>query len=311
VFQLCHPDLPLSFPPLKTTAAPLDRETPSIAVLPFINMSRDEENEYFADGIAEELQNVLSKIRGLRFASHTSAFSFKGGKVDIPTVAQKLNVATILEGSVRKVGNRVRITVQLVEVASDSHLWSESYDRELADIFAVQDDIARSVVQELRVALLGEQRGASANAAVNAEVRAAAKGQGTDAEAYQLYLRGRSMVARRTQASVMTGIEHLRKAVDLDPRFALAWAALANAQTIATGSGGWMPYEEGYARAREAAQRALALEPDLAEAHVALGFVLKGYDWDWPGAQMAMRAALARAPGSADENRACSCAPPS
>ena len=279
---------------------PAGQAMPSIAVLPFVNMSGDAANEYFADGIAEELQNVLSKIRGLRVASHTSAFSFKGGKVDIPTVAQKLNVATILEGSVRKVGNRVRITAQLVEVASDSHLWSETYDRELADIFAVQDDIAQSVVKELRIALLGEARSASANAAVNAEVRAAAKGQGTNADAYQLYLRGRAMVARRTQASVMTGIEHLRQAVELDPRFALALSALASALTIAAGSGGWTPYEEGYARAREAAQRALAIEPDLAEAHVALGLVLMGYDWDWLRAQIAMREALARAPGSAE-----------
>src|SRR5713226_1876017 len=120
--------------------APVDQSAPSIAVLPFVNMSDDAANEYFADGIAEELLNVLSKIRGLRVASHTSAFSFKGGKVDIPTVAQKLNVATILEGSVRKSGKRVRITVQLIQVATDSHLWSETYDRELEDIFAVQDD---------------------------------------------------------------------------------------------------------------------------------------------------------------------------
>ena len=156
VFQLCHPDLPQSFPPLKTKLAPLDRETPSIAVLPFVNMSRDEENEYFADGLSEELLNVLAKIRGLRVASRTSAFSFKGKDVDIPTVAQKLNVATVLEGSVRKSGKRVRITAQLIQVATDSHLWSETYDRELDDIFAVQDDIAQSVVKELRAALLGE-----------------------------------------------------------------------------------------------------------------------------------------------------------
>ncbi len=118
-------------------------------------MSRDEENEYFADGLSEELLNVLAKIRGLRVASRTSAFSFKGKGVDIPTIAQKLNVATVLEGSVRRSGKRVRITVQLIEVASDSHLWSETYDRELDDIFAVQDDIAQSVVKELRAALLG------------------------------------------------------------------------------------------------------------------------------------------------------------
>jgi TolB-like protein len=143
-------NLPLALPPLKTLLAPIDEDAPSIAVLPFVNMSDDAANEYFADGIAEELLNVLSKIRGLRVASHTSAFSFKGSKVDIPTVAQRLNVATILEGSVRKVGKRVRITVQLVQVATDSHLWSETYDRELEDIFAVQDDIAQSVVKELR-----------------------------------------------------------------------------------------------------------------------------------------------------------------
>jgi TolB-like protein len=119
-------------------------ESPSIAVLPFVNMSRDEDNEYFADGLSEELLNVLAKIRGLRVASRTSAFSFKGKVVDIPAVAQKLNVATVLEGSVRKSGKRVRITVQLIQVASDSHLWSETYDRELDDIFAVQDDIAQS-----------------------------------------------------------------------------------------------------------------------------------------------------------------------
>src|SRR4030095_16267113 len=263
-----------------------------IAVLPFVNMSDDAANEYFADGIAEELLNVLSKIRGLRVASHTSAFSFKGGKVDIPTVAQKLNVATILEGSVRKFGKRVRITVQLVQVASDSHLWSETYDRELEDIFAVQDDIAQSVVKELRSALLGEKRDSASSAAVKAEVQAAAKGRGENAEAYRLYLQGRSMVARRTQASVTTGIAHLRQAVDLDPEYALAWAALANAQTIEAGTGGWTPFKEGYGRAREAAERALALAPDLAEGHIALARVLQGYDWDWAASEASWRRAL-------------------
>jgi TolB-like protein/class 3 adenylate cyclase len=190
VFQICHPDLPQSFPPLKTTLAPLDRETPSIAVLPFINMSRDEDNEYFADGLSEELLNVLAKIRGLRVASRTSAFFFKGKDIDIPTVAQKLNVATVLEGSVRKSGKRVRITAQLIQVATDSHLWSETYDRELDDIFAVQDDIAQSVVKELRAALLGEGGGAAAEAKAKAEVQAAAAGRATNPEAYRLYLQG-------------------------------------------------------------------------------------------------------------------------
>ncbi len=286
--------------PLKTLLAPIDENLPSIAVLPFVNMSDDAANEYFADGIAEELLNVLSKIRGLRVASHTSAFSFKGGKVDIPTVAHKLNVATILEGSVRKFGKRVRITVQLVQVATDSHLWSETYDRDLEDIFAVQDEIAQSVVKELRSALLGEKADSPASAAVKAEVQAATKGRGENAEAYRLYLQGRSLVTRRTQASVATGIEHLRQAVSLDPEYALAWAALAHAQTIEAGTGGWTPYEEGYRRARKAAERALALEPDLAEGHIALGLVRMGYDWDWPGAEASMRRALELAPGNAD-----------
>ena len=291
---------PQAVAPPKTVLASVDENPPSIAVLPFVNMSNDPANEYFADGIAEELLNVLSKIRGLRVASHTSAFSFKGSKVDIPTVAQKLNVSTILEGSVRKVGKRVRITVQLVQVATDSHLWSETYDRDVEDIFAVQDDIAQSVVKELRSALLGDKRDSSQSAGVKAEVLAASKGRGTNPEAFRLYLQGRSLVSRRTQASVATGIEHLRRAVSLDPAYALAWAALAYAQTIEAGTGGWKPFEEGYRSAREAANRALELEPDLAEGHGALGLVRLGYDWDWAGAEASIRRALELAPGNAD-----------
>jgi TolB-like protein/class 3 adenylate cyclase/tetratricopeptide (TPR) repeat protein len=301
VFQLIHPGLPSTFPPLRTAdTPPIVRDSPSIAVLPFINLSGDVENEYFADGLAEELLNVLSKIRGLRVASRTSAFSFKGAKVDIPTVAQKLNVATILEGSVRKSGKRVRITAQLIQVATDSHLWSDSYDRDLEDIFAVQDDITQSVVKELRAALLGDKRDSSASATVKAEVREATKGRGENAEAHRLYLQGRSLVSRRTQGGVTTGIDYLRQAVSLDPEFALAWAALAYAQTIEAGTGGWTTFADGYAHARESAKRALALEPDLAEGHMALALVQWGYDWDWSGADLSMRRAMELAPRNAD-----------
>src|SRR2546425_1096309 len=277
--------------PLKTLLAPIDENVPSIAVLPFVNMSDDAANEYFADGIAEELINVLSKIRGLRVASHTSAFSFKGGKVDIPTVAQQLNVATGLEGSVRKSGKRVRITVQLVQVATDSHLWSETYDRELEDIFAVQDDIAQSVVKELRSALLGEKGDSSAGAAVKAEVQAATKGRGENVEAYQLYLQGRFLVARRTQEDTARGVKYLRRAIELDREYALAWAALAYAQAVEARMG-WTSYGDGHRQARESAERALALEPDLAEGHVALALIRNEYDWDWSGADVSMRRAL-------------------
>src|SRR5947207_1869910 len=134
VFQLCHPTLPRAFPPLKAPSGVIEESTPSIAVLPFANLSRDEENEYFADGLSDELLNVLSKIRGLRVASRMSAFSFKGKKLDVVEIARKLNVAHILEGSVRKAGKRVRITAELVRISTDSHLWSETYDRELDDI---------------------------------------------------------------------------------------------------------------------------------------------------------------------------------
>jgi len=303
VFQLCHPDLQQSFPPLKTTLAPLDHETPSIAVLPFINMSRDEDNEYFADGLSEELLNVLAKIRGLRVASRTSAFFFKGKDIDIPTVAQKLNVATVLEGSVRKSGKRVRITAQLIQVATDSHLWSETYDRELDDIFAVQDDIAQSVVKELRAALLGEGSGAAAEAKAKAEVQAAAAGRAANPEAYRLYLQGRYFIDRMTAADIALGVDYFRQALAIDPEFAPAWAGLSRAYYTQAGYG-WAPVADGFERAREAAKQALALAPDLAEGHVCLGNVLEGYDWDWKAANAEYQRALVLEPNNVNVLRA-------
>jgi TolB-like protein/class 3 adenylate cyclase/tetratricopeptide (TPR) repeat protein len=303
VFQICHPDLPQSFPPLKSQVAPADKETPSIAVLPFVNMSRDEENEYFADGLSEELLNVLTKIRGLRVASRTSAFSFKGKGVDIPTVAQKLNVATVLEGSVRKSGKRVRITAQLIEVSSDSHLWSETYDRELDDIFAVQDDIAQSVVKELRTALLGKPAETAADTAVAAAVRQASTGRSDNPEAFQLYLQGKFYGERVTQADTDKAIDLFQRALAIDPDFALACAGLSHIHQQQAGYG-FAPIDEGYERARDAAQRALHLAPDLAEGHIALGMVLESHDWNWPAAEASFRRALELAPGDANALRA-------
>jgi len=298
VFQLCHPALKQLFPPLRTAIEAHDRQTPSIAVLPFVNMSKDEENEYFADGLSEELLNVLAKIKGLRVASRTSAFFFKGKDVDIPTVARKLNVATVLEGSVRKSGPRVRVTAQLIEAASDSHLWTETYDRTLDDIFVVQDDIAQSVVKELRSALLGEAIDAKASADVKAEVAAASTGRADDPEAFRLYLQGRFLFERMTAESVAHGVELMRAAVERDPTFALGWAGLSTGYGVEAGYG-WAPVHEGYARSRAAAERALALAPDLAEAHVALASVLASHDWNWPGAEAALRRAYELAPGNA------------
>ncbi|TMH01477.1 MAG: hypothetical protein E6H67_17040 [Betaproteobacteria bacterium] len=302
VFQLGHPDLPQAFPPLKTLLAPIDADTPSIAVLPFTDLSAEKDQEYFTDGLAEELLNVLSKIRGLRVASRTSAFSFKGTKVDIPTVAQKLNVATILEGSMRKAGKRVRITAQLIDVATDSHLWSDTYDRELEDIFAVQDDIAQSVVKELRAALLGEKPNASASAAVKAEVQAAARGLGENTEAYRLYLQGRFFEDRSTREGTAKAIEYYRQALELDPQYALAWAGLSRSYASQAGSS-WSRITEGFAKAREAAERAVQFEPDLAESQLAMGWIRMYHDWDWKAADSFLRRAIELAPGDAQALR--------
>ena len=298
VFQLCHPALAPLFPPLRSELEGLNKQTPSIAVLPFVNMSRDEENEYFADGLSEELLNVLAKIKGLRVASRTSAFHFKGKDVDIPTVARKLNVATVLEGSVRKSGNRVRITAQLIEASSDSHLWTETYDRDLHDIFAVQDDIAQSVVKELRSALLGETIDEKASAAARAAVSNASAGRTDDPEAYRLYLQGRHQIERMTQDSIARGVAMLEQGVARDPAFAMGWVGLASGYSRQAGYG-FAPVHEGYRRAREAAERALALQPDLAEAHLQLAGVLASHDFDWAGAAAAFARALALAPDNA------------
>jgi TolB-like protein/class 3 adenylate cyclase/Tfp pilus assembly protein PilF len=300
VFQLCHAGLPSTFPPLRTTVPAADTSTaPSIAVMPFVNIGRDEENEYFADGLSEELMNVLSNIRGLRVSSRTSAFYFKNRDVDLQSIASKLNVATILEGSVRKSGNRVRITAQLVQMSTDSHLWSKTYDRQLDDIFAVQDDIAQSVVSELRTALLPASAGVSQRAAIEAELADARKGRSENAEAYRLFMQGRFLVERRTESDVAKGAAYLRQATEIDPQYALAWAALAHALIIQAGSGGWIPYHDGYECARDAAERALALEPALAEGQVALALVRMGHDRDWPAAEALMKRAVASAPANA------------
>ena len=279
-------------------------DPPSIAVLPFVNLSGGEENEYFADGLAEELLNVLAKIRGLRVTSRTSAFFFKGKGVDIPTVAQKLNVATVLEGSVRRSGHRIRITTQLIDAASDSHLWSEAYDRTLDDILAVQTDIAHAVVEKLRAALLGENPNSGASVDATAEVQVATCGRTDDPEAYRLYLQGRFYVLRITEADVARGIVFYRQALQRDPAFALAWAGLSRAYHAQAGRG-WLPVAEGMEQARDAAQRALALAPDLAEGHIALTWVLADYDWDWRSAQTELERALTLAPGDGDVHRAC------
>jgi len=278
--------------------APTFHGVASIAVLPFVNRSRDEEDEYFSDGLAGELLNMLAKIRGLRVAARSSAFTFKGKAVSVAEVGKALHVATVLDGSVHKVGNRVRISVELVNVSDGFHLWSETYDRTMEDIFAVQDDIARSVVKELRTTLLGEEVDSRTSGEVRAEVERAARGRGQNAEAHRLYLQGRHFIDRETLEDVTKGLKYLKEALELDPCFALAWAELGRAYSNEADVG-WVPVAVGYGRAREAISRALSLEPDLAEAHARMGEIQLNYDWDWRGAETSYRRALALAPGNA------------
>jgi len=242
----------------------------SIAVLAFENLSDDPEQEYFSDGISEEILNVLSRVPGLQVTSRSSAFSFKGQSVPIPTVAKQLGVANVLEGSVRKSGERIRITAQLIDARTDKHLWSQIYDRKLEDIFALQDEISAAIVMALK-----EHLGLSVEAAPR--IVAAA-----NTEAHEAYLRGRYLVTQRTRATVVGAIDEFEKAVDLDPDYALAHAELAIAIAF---SKFYVGRTFTIARAISHAERAMALDATLAEAHAAAGVVL------W--AQMNLQEALA------------------
>jgi eukaryotic-like serine/threonine-protein kinase len=252
----------------------------SIAVLPFVNLSGDPENEYFGDGLAEELLNLLSGVKGLRVASRTSAFMFKGTKTDLRTIGQALNVQHVLEGSVRKAGTRIRVIVQLTGAAEGYDLWSARYDRELKDVFGIQDEIARTIVDALQIRLTGEQ----------AE-RLAKRGT-ADPEAYDCYLKGRHHWNNRP-AGIPKAVEYFRQAVAKDPGYALAYTGLADCY----GSmGGWesnaMAPHEAWPRAAAAARRALELDEALGEAHTSLAHVHLHYNWDWPAAERGFRRAL-------------------
>jgi len=256
----------------------------SIAVLPFVNMSSDPEQEYFSDGISEQVLDLLSRIPDLRVIARTSSFTFKGKDVDIATIARKLNVSHVLEGSVRKSGNSVRITAQLVRAMDSSQLWSETYDRELTDIFVIQDEIAAAVVQQLKVTLLGGDL--------------PARSATTSIEAYNAYLQGRYLFDRHSEEDMTRAAAYYRRAVAMAPSYAVAWADLADVQWTLADQG----YREVSIGAREAlasAQKALELDPELARAHSVIGMVRFAYDWDWPAADTSFRRALARDPGDA------------
>ena len=268
----------------------------TIAVLPFLNLSRDEEGDYFSDGLAEELLNVLSKIPALRVAARTSAFSFKGKQTTVSEIGQILNVASVLEGSIRRAGSRVRISVQLVKVEDGYHLWSETYDRTMDDIFAVQDDIARSVVEEIRIRLLGETAD-SLSRQIERDVARAVRGRADDPEAQRLMMLGRYFLDRTTREDTDKAIDYFKQALETDPEYAVCWAELGRAYAVGAGRG-WLPPDEGFKLARDAADRSLSLEPDLAEGHAQLGRIKAVYEWDLHGAEASYKRALELAPSN-------------
>ncbi len=273
---------PGRFPTAGAAAAPDDK---SIAVLPFANLSADPENEFFSDGVSEEILSALGRLPQLRVAARTSCFSFKGKKANIQQVASALNVGTVLEGSVRRAGERIRITAQLIDAGTGYQLWSERFDRNPGDIFAIQDEIATTIASKLEVTL-GEASGVQPWASVRPQ----------DLETYHLYLKGRYFWNKRAARDLKKSVGYFEKALDRDPAYALAWAGLADSLLLlgyyCAGAPG-----EIFPRAKEAARQALELDPALAEAHCSLALAKLLYDWDWQGAEAGFGRALELNPG--------------
>jgi len=256
----------------------------SIAVLPFVDMSPGQDQEYFTDGLTENLLHALAQIRELKVAGRTSSFAFKGLNLDLRDIGKQLNVSYILEGSVQKAGGRIRITTQLINAEDGYHLWSETFDRDLTDIFAVQDEIAEAVASALRTNLLGEEIAVSSTT--------------NNFEAYNTYLLGLSYYNKQNVENWDKAIEQFQLALEIDPDMALAWAGLSRAYSKKTGFG--TEFAEGYARARSLAERAIELDPNLADGYVALAAVQTSYDWDWGGAEKSLRRAMTLRPGDPD-----------
>jgi TolB-like protein/Tfp pilus assembly protein PilF len=239
----------------------------SIAVLPFVNMSNDPEQEYFSDGMAEEIINSLSHLKDLTVAGRTSSFQFKGKIIDLRQVGRKLSVSTVLEGSVRKQGDHLRITAQLVNVEDGFHLWSERYDRQLNDVFAIQDEIALAITEKLLDTLLKK------------DLRLITKNPTQNTEAYELYLKGKFHLSRRG-ASLTKSIRYFQQAIELDPDFALAHSGFADANFLIATYGLTSP-NRVMSKARRSAERALELDPLLCEPYCSLGYYYTCVEWNW------------------------------
>ena len=259
----------------------------SIAVLPFKNMSADPEQEYFCEGLSEELINALTQIKDLKVVARTSAFSFKDKELDIREIGQKLNVETVLEGSVRKAGNRLRITAQLINIADGYHLWSERFDRELADIFAIQDEITLAITDRMRLKLLGEDKARMIKRSTE------------NFDAYNLYLRGLHFRRKVTSDGIQKSIDFFNKAIEIDPENALAFAGLAYSFMVMTAGYAPVSYKETYPKAKKAAMKALELDDQLVEVHESLAAIKSYLEWDWESGERECRRMIELNPGYA------------
>ncbi|MCJ7581901.1 MAG: tetratricopeptide repeat protein [Candidatus Aminicenantes bacterium] len=263
----------------KKDAIPLPADKSSVAVLPFEDLSPQQDQGYFCDGLADELINRLTKIESLKVPARTSAFSFKGKELDIQDIGKQLNVEMVLEGSLRKAGNKLRITVQLVKVSDGFPLWSEKYEHDEADIFALQDEISLAIVDNLKIKLLGEEK------------EELVKHHTKNLEAYNLYLKGRHLWYKRNEDGFKKAVNYFEQAIEKDPNFALAYAGLADAYNMLVTYHILSP-KEGYPRAEKTAIKALEIDSGLAEAYTALAWISERYKWNLEEAESTYKHAI-------------------
>ncbi len=269
------------------TAVKVIDEPPSIAVLPFVNMSADPENEYFSDGLSEAVINSLTKIKGFKVVARTSAFSFKGKDVDIREIGRQLDVNKVLEGSVQKAGNRLRITAQLIDVEDGYHLWSECFDRNMDDVFTIQDEISLAIVDNLKLNLL------------KGEKTKLIKRHTNDPEAYNFYLQGRYFYNKRTEEDMKRSVEYFERALKKDPKFALPYAGLAD--TYATfGFYHWWPFEEARSKSKEFALKGLEVDDTVGETHGAYASYLAWSEYRWAEAEKEFEKAIELSPSNVE-----------
>ena len=276
---------------IPTLSKPKEQFEKSVAVLPFANLSNDPEQEYFSDGIVEAILDHLFKIGELKVTSGTSTKRYKSTELSVKEIGRELGVSSILEGSVQKIGNNVRITAQLIDSRTDVHLWSEIYDRNISDIFSIQSEVAQSVARELKATLTSKEKG---------QIE---KNQTSSVIAYNLYLQGRFFWNKRTEEEQKKSIEFFEKSVALDPNYALAYAGMADAYFILTWRG-WLHNPEGYIRAKGFALQALEIDNNLAEAHTSLGWLLFWSEWKWEEARKELNRAIELNPNYANAHQA-------